>query len=84
VKTERKFMQPSVYFRLFLAVLCVGFAAGAGAAALTEVIHFAEFLAFGRTKSDFGVTPDQVSAFRRFAAGFGCGAGARGGWEFFY
>lgn len=77
-------MQPSVYFRLFLAVLCVGFAAGAGAAALTEVIHFAEFLAFGRTKSDFGVTPDQVSAFRRFAAVLACGAVASIGWYFLH
>ena len=77
-------MQPSAYFRLFLAVLCVGFAAGAGAAALTEVIHFAEFLAFGRAKSDFGVTPDQVSAFRRFAAVLACGAIASVGWYFLH
>ena len=67
-------MQPSADFRLFLAVLCAGFAAGTGAAALTEVIHFAEFLAFGRAKSDFGVILDQVSAFRRFAAVLACGA----------
>ena len=77
-------MQPSAYFRLFLAVLCVGFAAGAGAAALTEVIHFAEFLAFGRAKGDFGVTPDQVSAFRRFAAVLSCGAVASIGWYFLH
>ncbi len=77
-------MQPSAYFRLFLAVLCVGFAAGAGAAALTEVIHFAEFLAFGRAKGDFGVTPDQVSAFRRFAAVLACGAVASIGWYFLH
>ena len=77
-------MQPSADFRLFLAVLCVGFAAGAGAAALTEVIHFAEFLAFGRAKGDFGVTPDQVSAFRRFAAVLACGAIASIGWYFLH
>ena len=77
-------MQPSAYFRLFLAVLCVGFAAGAGAAALTEVIHFAEFLAFGCAKGDFGVTPDQVSAFRRFAAVLACGAIASVGWYFLH
>lgn len=77
-------MQPSADFRLFLAVLCVGFAAGAGAAALTEVIHFAEFLAFGRAKGDFGVTPDQASAFRRFAAVLACGAIASIGWYFLH
>ena len=67
-----------------MAVLCVGFAAGAGAAALTEVIHFAEFLAFGRAKGDFGVTPDQASAFRRFAAVLACGAIASIGWYFLH
>ena len=65
-------------------MLCVGFAAGAGAAALTEVIHFAEFLAFGRAKGDFGVTPDQASAFRRFAAVLACGAIASIGWYFLH
>ncbi len=63
MKTKRKFMQLSAYFRLFLALLCVGFAAGVGAAALTEVIHFAEFLAFGCAKRDFGVVVDQASAY---------------------
>ena len=77
-------MQPSADFRLFLAVLCAGFAAGTGAAALTEVIHFAEFLAFGRAKGDFGVTPDQASAFRRFAAVLACGAIASIGWYFLH
>ena len=77
-------MQPSADFRLFLAVLCAGFAAGTGAAALTEVIHFAEFLAFGRAKGDFGVTPDQASAFRRFAAVLACGAIAGIGWYFLH
>ena len=84
MKTKRKFMQLSAYFRLFLAVLCVGFAAGAGAAALTEVIHFAEFLAFDCAKRDFGVVVDQASAFRRFAAVLACGAIASVGWYFLH
>ena len=77
-------MQLSAYFRLFLAVLCVGFAAGAGAVALTEVIHFAEFLAFGCAKRDFGVVVDQASAFRRFAVVLACGAIASTGWYFLH
>lgn len=65
-------------------MLCVGFAAGAGAAALTEVIHFAEFLAFGCAKRDFGVVVDQASAFRRFMAVLACGAIASVGWYFLH